>query len=293
MSSNSEVGDLKMKILVTGGSGYLGTHICRFFAADDFSRRSGRDILDPEALGIVGEYDVVIHLAALLDKNHENAEAVFQTNVEGTRNILRHLRNDAVFIFASSKDVYGRFADNYPEVNEQCPVIYSGQPPLEWSKLIAERYIEYYAARMGFRSCIFRLSTVYAPLSNGNIPGFVGAFAEAINLGEPIDLPDSGRPIRDLLYVDDFAAACEQFINSVIARGLYNLGGGRENAVSLNELVDLMEDVSGLQAIRNHSTDASGVVPRRYVTDYSLANTELGWKPKIDLRTGIARLFST
>ena len=114
----------------------------------------------------------------------EDEGKVFLTNVEGTINLLREIREDAVFIFASTKDVYGRFADNYPEVAETCPTLYSGQAPLEWSKLIAERYVEYYAHSRRFRSCIFRMSTVYAPMSDDNIPNFVTHYADAINKGE-------------------------------------------------------------------------------------------------------------
>ena len=73
------------------------------------------------------------------------AGQVFLTNVEGTVNLLREMKEDSVFIFASTKDVYGRFADNFPEVPESCPTTYSGQSALEWSKFIAERYVEYYA----------------------------------------------------------------------------------------------------------------------------------------------------
>jgi nucleoside-diphosphate-sugar epimerase len=132
-----------MKILVTGGSGFLGTHIRSFFNADDFSRRSNLDILNQEDVEMVEDYDVVIHLAALLDKSHESAEEVFLTNIEGTVNLLKKMREKSTFIFASTKDVYGLFADNYQQVSEQCEIIYSNQSPLEWSKLIAEQYIAY------------------------------------------------------------------------------------------------------------------------------------------------------
>ena len=97
-----------MKILVTGGSGYLGTHVRRFFNADDFSRRSGYDILDTRGrVRLVADYDVVIHLAAHLDKDPDDSRALFRTNAEGTANVIRNLRPNAVFIYASTKDVYG------------------------------------------------------------------------------------------------------------------------------------------------------------------------------------------
>ena len=134
-----------MKILVTGGSGFLGTHIRKFFDADDFSRRSNLDLLNLQDVRRAEEYDVVIHLAAQLDKSPESAEEIFLNNVEGTVNLLRVMKEDSTLIFASTKDVYGRFADNHSEVPETCQTIYSGQSALEWSKLIAEKYVDFYA----------------------------------------------------------------------------------------------------------------------------------------------------
>lgn len=278
-------------ILVTGGSGWLGTHVMRHFSADDMSRRSGNDILDAEQCFRVGHYDVVIHLAALLDKRPEAAEEVFDTNVRGTINILRHVKPGAVFIFASTKDVYGRFADNYAEVTEDCPTMYSGQSALEWSKLIAERYVEYYAHTRGFRSCIFRLSTVYAPPSAGNTPNFVGHLADAINRGETLRLPGRGRAIRDILHVDDFARACEAFSDSVISHGLYNLGGGAANTFVLRDLITELERVSGLQANVDDKNPLPDPVPWRYISDNSRVDQELGWRPEMPLDDGLRSLF--
>lgn len=280
-----------MKVLVTGGSGYLGTHVRRFFKADDLSRRSGSNVLYPHDCRIVEDYDMVIHLAAHLDKSPDAAEEVFLTNVEGTLNVLKNVREGAAFMFASTKDVYGRFADNFAEVPETCPTLYAGQSPLEWSKLIAEHYVNYYANQNGFRSCIFRLSTVYAPRTEGNSPGFVGAFADAINQGERIRLPGRGSSIRDVLHVDDLSAACRAFYDSVIRHGTYNLGGGPEGALSLNGLIEKLEEVSGLQAVIDRENELPEPVPRRYVSDLSLVTQELDWKPEIGIDEGLAALF--
>lgn len=280
-----------MKVLVTGGSGYLGTHVRRFFNADDLSRASGLDILNTQDAGVAGGYDTVIHLAAELDKSPDEAGRVFLTNVEGTVNLLREVKKDAVFIFASTKDVYGRFADNYSEVSESCPTLYSGQSPLEWSKLIAERYVEYYAHTRRFRACVFRLSTVYASPTQNTMPNFVGHYVEAINKGEPLSLPANGAPRRDLMHVDDLARACSAFYDSGLRHGLYNLGGGRQNAVTLKELIAKMEDVSGLQAVIDEENPVPAPVPMNYVSDISLVDQELGWRPEIGLTEGLARLF--
>src|SRR5947209_5841736 len=280
-----------MKTLVTGGSGYLGTHIRSYFDADDLSRRSGLDILNTDDAATVAEYEVVIHLAAHLDKSPAAADECFRTNVEGTVNLLKNMRRDAVFIFASTKDVYGRFADNYREVPENCPTLYSGQSPLEWSKLIAEHYVDYYAHDRRFRSCIFRLSTVYGPNTPGNTPNFVGHFVEALNTGERLQLPGGGAPIRDVLHVDDLAAACQAFVDSVIQYGTYNLGGGPRNAFSLRELLSKMEEVSGLQAVVDDDLPLPDPVPMDYVSDISRVDQELAWRPKITIEEGLGTLF--
>jgi nucleoside-diphosphate-sugar epimerase len=281
-----------VKVLVTGGCGYLGTYVRRLFNADDYSRRSGRDLLDIEQTELVKDYDMVIHLAAHLDKLPEDEHKTFRTNVEGTINLLKNIREDAIFIFASTKDVYGRFADNYQQVNEECPTLYSGQTPLEWSKLIAERYVEYYANSRHFRSCILRLSTVYAPPSAGNTPNFVGHYADALNTGEPLALPAQGLPRRDLMHVDDLSAACQAFADSVIRHGLYNVGGGIRNTLTLHELVRKMEKVSGLEAVLDQETEPPPPIPMNYVSDLTRVDQELGWTPKMKLEDGLKTLFT-
>lgn len=269
----------------------MGTHIRKYFDADDFSRRSGLDVLNMQDAQKVKDYDVVIHLAAMLDKSPDAAEMSFLTNVEGTVNLLRSMNENAVFIFASTKDVYGRFADNYPEVPETCPTVYAGQSALEWSKLIAERYVEFYANQNHFRSCIFRLSTVYAANSEGNTPNFVTHYADAFNTGESLRLPANGTPRRDLLHVEDFARACQAFIDSIIKHGLYNLGGGRENAPSLRGLVEKMQEVSGYQTTIDEEHPLPAPVPLNYVSDLTLVKQELDWKPEISLDEGLKSLF--
>lgn len=281
----------RMKVLVTGGSGYLGTHIRGFFDAADLSRRSGKDILNPSDVKAAADYDLIIHMAAHLDKSPTATETTFETNVIGTKNILENVREGAAFILLSTKDVYGRFADSHQTVSETCSTQYAGQSALEWSKLISERYVEFYANQRGFRSCIFRLSTTYAPASEGNVPGFVGHYVDAINQGERLALPAKGTPIRDVMHVDDLSRACAAFSQSVIRNGLYNLGGGPQNALSLRALLEKMEEVSGLQAVLDDEAVVPAPVPMRYVSDLTLITQELDWQPEVDLETGLATLF--
>ncbi len=280
-----------MKILVTGGSGFLGTQVRKFFEADDFSRRSNLDILNLQDVAMIEHYDVVIHLAAFLDKSSANAEQSFLTNVEGTVNLLRAMRRDSVFIFASTKDVYGTYADNFEEVPEKCLTDYCGQSPLEWSKLIAEKYIEYYGHQNHFRSCIFRLSTIYALPSEGNEPNFVSHYLAAINNGEPLRLPAGGTPKRDLLEVEDFALACQKFIEADVTHGLYNLGGGSKNALTLRELVSRMEQITGVKAVIDETAKLPSPIPFNYVSDISKIEHELKWKPTISIEEGLKRIL--
>jgi len=107
-------------------------------------------------------------------------------------------------------------------------------------------------------------------LSEGNVPNFVGHYADAINKGERFSLPGGGTPRRDLLHVDDLSSACSVFIDSVIRHGLYNLGGGSDNALSLSQLVERIENVTGLQAVIDDTDPLPAPTPLTYGTDLSL-----------------------
>jgi nucleoside-diphosphate-sugar epimerase len=279
-----------MKILVTGGSGYLGIHVRRYFAADDFSRRSNLDLLNDQDAARVADYDAVIHLAAYLDKDPAAAALSFRTNAEGTANILRHMQPNSVFVYASTKDVYGSHADKYTEVPEECATDYAGQSALEWSKFLGERYVDYYARQRNIRACIFRLSTVYARPSEGNESGFVTHYVESIKRGWPIVLPLAGHPVRDILHVDDFSRACKSFIESSRDYGLYNLGGGRANSKTLREIIDTVAELIQCQPVIDAETSLPPPVPINYVSDLSRIRADLGWQPEIGIEEGLRSL---
>jgi len=280
-----------LRILVTGGSGYLGTHVRRFFDAEDLSRRTHLDILNPLDASRVAAYDVVIHLAAHLSKDPADADQCFRTNVEGTINLLREMPPQSVFIFASTKDVYGAHADEFDEVPETCRTDYANQSALEWSKLIAEKYVEYYAAQRNFRSCVFRLSTIYARPSEENESGFVTHYVESVKRGWQIRLPLAGKPVRDILHVDDFSRACRAFVDSSVTQGLYNLGGGRENALSLRDIIVRVGAMIECQPVIDESAGVPAPVPLNYVSDLSRVRQELSWQPEIRVDEGLRDLI--
>jgi nucleoside-diphosphate-sugar epimerase len=280
-----------LRVLVTGGSGYLGTHVRRLLQAEDCSRRSHLDILSPPDAARAGNYEVVIHLAAHLSKNPDHADDCFRTNVEGTVNLLREMQPNSVFIFASTRDVYGPHADEFTEVPETCSTEYANHSALEWSKLIAERYVEYYAAQRNFRACIFRLSTIYARPSEGNDNGFVTHYVESVKRGWPLRLPLEGKPVRDILHVDDFSRACRAFIDSSVTRGLYNLGGGRENALSLREIIDRVGEIIQCNPAIDDGASLPAPVPLNYISDLTRVRDELGWRPQIGIEEGLRSLL--
>ena len=281
-----------MKILVTGGSGYLGTHVCRFFSADDFSRRSNLDILNSHDVERVADYDVVIHLAAHMDKSPDGADLCFRTNAEGTRNVLSNVRPNSVFIYASTKDVYGKHASALPGgADETCDTSFVGQSPFEWSKYIGERYVEYYANQLNFRACIFRLSAVYARPSSGNENGFVTHYVESVKHGWPIRLPAPSEPLRDILYVDDFSRACQAFIDSPRPSGLYNLGGGSSTAVRLREIIRMVGNMIDLEPVIVEDPKIPTPVPLEYISNLARLRDELGWSPQVGIEEGLRNLL--
>jgi len=280
-----------MRVLVTGGSGYLGVHVRRFFNADDFSRRAGFDITDALRVAGIADYDVVIHLAAHLDKDPAQAELCFRTNAQGTANLIRQMRPNSVFIYASTKDVYGGNANTYNEVPESCSTSYCGQTALEWSKLMGELYVEYYGRQRALRTCIFRLSTIYARPSDNNEYGFVTHYVESVKHGWPIRVPLGGHPVRDILHVDDFSRACRAFIESSRSSGLYNLGGGQANSGTLREIIKTIGDLIELKPILENDDSLPHPVPVNYVSDLNRIQRELDWQPEMGIRDGLRSLL--
>ena len=280
-----------MNTLVTGGSGYLGTYVRQFFQADDFSRRSSLNILEDADARIVENYDAVIHLAGHLDKSPEGAEECFRTNADGTRNIICNMRAGSVFIYASTKDVYGSQASAYEFVPEECPIDPKPASAFELSKLIGEQYVEYYAKQRGVRACIFRMSAVFARPTEGNENGFVTHYIESVKHRWTIRLPAGADPVRDILYVDDLSRACRSFINSQREFGLYNLGGGRLNAASVRDIIDRVGKMLEIDPLIEEDPNIPPPVPMRYVSDLTRIENELQWRPQIGIDAGLRVSF--
>jgi nucleoside-diphosphate-sugar epimerase len=157
--------------------------------------------------------------------------------------------------------------------------------------LLGERYVEYYGRTRNLRTCIFRLSTVYARPSDGNESGFVTHYVESVKRGWPIRLPLYGNPVRDILHVDDFSRACRAFIDSDVVAGLYNLGGGRDNSASLLEIAQKAGSLIELEPVISDDDRLPSPVPVHYVSDLKRVREQLGWMPQIGIEEGLRDLL--
>jgi CDP-paratose 2-epimerase len=277
------------KILVTGAAGYLGTHVTSILGADGSSRRLGRPLFSDELERVLPDYEAIVHLAALVDKRPEAAGDCFRMNADGTRWLAERLTAGQTLIFASTKDVYDRSCELYEAVPESCSTAFSGQNGYAWSKLLAERYAEFFADQNGFRLGIFRLATVFAAPSEGNPGGFVSGFARAIREGKRLTLRARGLQVRDVLPVEELARAFDLFLKSGLRRETFNIGGGLGNALTFAELSERI-GLANRQPVSVELSDQP--VPSgdqlRFVADVQKLKEKLGWEPVFDLNASLA-----
>jgi len=135
------------------------------------------------------------------------------------------------------------------------------------------------------------MSTVYARPSPGNDSGFVTHYVESVKRGWPIRLPLGGQLVRDILHVDDFAKACRAFLDSSHVYGLYNVGGGKENATTLLDIVSKVGNMIELQPNIVDSDALPHPVPVNYVSDLTRIREQLGWWPEIGIEEGLRSLL--
>jgi nucleoside-diphosphate-sugar epimerase len=119
----------------------------------------------------------------------------------------------------------------------------------------------------------------------------VAHYVDAVKYGEPLRLPMQGRPVRDILHVEDLCKACEAFVDSSIPSGIYNVGGGKENALSLSDLVNRVADLMQCSAVIDEESYIPAPMPFNYVSDLTHIKRELGWHPAIGIDEGLKRLF--
>ena len=260
-----------MRALVTGGAGFIGSHLVDALVArgdevtvvDDLS--SGRrdnvspaarlvehDIRDP----FESEAEVVFHLASQADVGTSVEKPAFdaQVNVVGTVNVLEAARRAGAGVVFSSTGgaIYGDVEAPAPETAPLRPV-----SPYGVAKLAAEAYLEGWRRIHGARSVVLRFANVYGPRQSSALEGGVVAiFLERMASGEDTLIFGDGEQSRDFVHVDDVVAALLAAAGR--PEGVFNIGTGVETSV--NRLHELCRDVSGNSRPLWRGTDRNGKV---------------------------------
>lgn len=275
----------------------------------DFERVDVRDRTGVDRVLAGGRFDAVLHLAAqvavttsVLDPSTD-----FAVNAMGTFNVLDSVRlycPDAVFIYASTNKVYGKIANaesrlagkRYAYVNR--PHGISESEPLDFlspygcSKGAADQYVLDYARIYQIPATSFRQSCIYGPRQFGvEDQGWVAWFAIAAMLRRPITIFGDGKQVRDVLHVEDLLRAYETAIRSPdkIAAQAFNVGGGPDRAISLLDLVEMLQAEFGHEIPLRWGDWRPGD-QQVYISDIRKLRNAVGWEPEIDVESGIAQL---
>jgi len=297
-----------VKVLVTGGAGFIGSHVTDVFldaghevwALDDLS--SGRrenlrpevrlvvaDIRSPDAARMVEaeRFDVMCHLAAQMDVRRSVTDPRFDAdvNVAGFLNLLEAARKSAVrkVVFSSTGGaIYGE-QDVYPapETHPTRPV-----SPYGVSKASGELYLGYYRAQYGLRSTALRYANVYGPRQNPHgEAGVVAVFSERLLRGDGCTVNGTGEQTRDFVFGPDVARA-NLLAATGDVEGPVNVGTGIETDV--NRLYALLARAAGVERPAQHAPAKPGEQLRSSV-DPSRAAKVLGWRPTVVLEEGLRR----
>lgn len=305
-----------MNFLVTGGAGFIGSHVCErllhaghavwvfddlneFYAPaiklrnlDELKALDGSLHFVPgdltqrnavEELFASVKFDQVIHLAARAGVRPSLDEpALYQrVNVEGTVNLLEAARQNGVkkIIIASSSSVYGVNAS--VPFSESDP-IFSAISPYAASKLACEALGHVYHHVYGLDIVMLRFFTVYGPRQRPDLA--IHKFTHLISTGKPIPVFGDGSTARDYTYVSDTVDGVMACTNKEFGYQVFNLG--ESQTVTLSYLIELIEQALGKKAIIDRKPSQPGDVPITYA-NIAKAEAMLGYHPRVKIEQGI------
>lgn len=295
-----------MKVLVTGGAGFIGSHVVRMLADAghevvvlDSLVHSYSQNVDKRAKLIVGDIndlektkqalngvEAVIHMAGLIvvPESVKDPIKYAENNVVGTVNLLNAMKETGVkkIIFSSSACVYGT-PDNLP-IKEDAPL--RPDNPYGATKASVEAFLQAYYADFGFDVIILRYfnpygpGRVYPPITHA-IPNFI----KATLAKKPIPLYWKGEQIRDFIYIEDLAQA---HIDVLKLKGFHIYNLGMEKGIKVKDVVDMIFEIVGYKVPIEDLGERPGDVEANYASSQKLQK-EVGWKAKIDLKEGLKR----
>ena len=301
-----------MRAIVTGGAGFIGSHLCRRLAAeghhvvavDDLSdgnlenladvptvRFEQADLRDEKAVAAAASgCEVVFHQGAMrsVPRSIEQPERTTDVNVRGTLNVLLAARDQgAVVVFASSSSVYGD-QETFPLQEDMAPQLRS---PYAASKLAGEAYCRAWWLSFGVPTVSLRYFNVYGPGQDpaNEYAAVVPRFVMACLDGTRPEVHGDGNQSRDFTFIDDVVEA-----NLLAARApeggrgrVLNIGGGRE-PTSVNRILEIVADLTDTDPEPVHTPPRQGDV-RRTEADISLARRLIGYEPSVDIEEGLRR----
>jgi nucleoside-diphosphate-sugar epimerase len=304
------------RVLVTGGAGFIGSHLVETLMSegfdvvvlDDFSsgRRENLSVYSGESNFCLVEgdvrvkadvekalegVDVVFHLAAIVsvDFSVKNPLLVNEVNVGGTLNVLRESLNAGVkrFVYVSSCAVYGEPV-NLP-INEEHPA--KPMSPYGVSKLAAEHYCRVFYEVYGIETVCLRFFNVYGPRQMiGPYSGVIMQFIDKLKHGEKPIIYGDGNQTRDFVFVGDVVDACLRAMKCRNCVGeIVNVGFGVET--SINRLAEVLIGVFDVRDVKPVYAKARVGDIRRSYADLSKAEGLLGYKSKTSLKEGLAVLL--
>jgi CDP-paratose 2-epimerase len=275
----------------------------------DFEEADIRDRAAVDRILSQGRFDAVLHLAAQVAVTTSVVDpgTDFAINALGTFHLLDAVRRfcpEAVFINASTNKVYGKIVGAEHELRGN-RYVYVNRPfgigegealdflsPYGCSKGAADQYALDFARIYGIPATSFRQSCIYGPRQFGvEDQGWVAWFAIASLLGRDITIYGDGKQVRDVLHVEDLVRAYEAAIRSPdkVAAQAFNVGGGPERIMSLLDLVGMLEERFQRRIPLEWDEWRPGD-QRIYVSDIRKLDTVLGWKPEIDVQSGVTQL---
>jgi UDP-glucose 4-epimerase len=290
------------RVLVTGGSGFIGRHAVASLTAAGADVRIvdlqahpdpdvdivRGDIADPEVIEAAfdGGFDGVVHLAAVTSvlRSVQHPEITFQTNVAGTHRVLEGARAAGVkaLVFASTNAVTGPMLD--PAITE----LSSLRPltPYGATKAAGEMLMSAYTAVYGIRCTALRLTNVYGPGMQAK-DSIVARLMRAIRLGNGFEVYGDGLQVRDYVHVADVVSAMVIALTNASWSGPVVLGAGK--SLSVLEVVDEVRRVSGAEITVSHGPARPGEMPA-VIVDPARAH-DAGWSPQFDFTTGVTGVW--